>query len=330
MIRVAMLSFWHVHAGGYARQAEQHPDTTITACWDEDPDRGKKQADALGVPFEASLDAVLARDDVDAVVVDAPTNQHPEVIGAAARAGKHIFTEKVLALRTRECQELLAEVERAGVTLFVSLPRLSEPVTQAIRSILAEGHIGEVTEVRTRMAHNGSVGEGWLPPHFYDAEQCGGGAMIDLGCHPMYLARLFLGGLPSSVSASYGHVTGRAVEDNAVAVLRYPSGALGIVETGFVTKYSPFSIEVHGTTGSLLYGTPENTLLARSPAYDNGEKWVEVSVPKPLPSPFEQWVTHIQDGTVPTENHELAFDLTRLMEAANHSVAIDAPVRLES
>lgn len=325
-----MLSFWHVHAGGYARQAEQHPDTTITACWDEDPERGAAHADTLGVPFEPSLEAVLARDDVDAVIVDAPTNRHPEVIGAAARAGKHIFTEKVLALRTRECQELLAEVERAGVTLFVSLPRLYEGVTREIRYIIAEGRLGEVTEVRTRLAHNGAVGDGWLPAHFYDAEQCGGGAMIDLGCHPMYLARVFLGGLPDSVSASYGRVTGRAVEDNAVAVLRCPNGALGVVETGFVTKYSPFSIEVHGTEGSVLYGTHGNALLVRSPAYENGDKWVEMPLPEALPTPFEQWVTHVQDGTEPTENLQLAFDLTRLMEAANHSVAVDAPVRLEN
>lgn len=329
MIRVAMLSFWHVHAGGYARNAAQHPDTTITAVWDEVPERGKAEADKLGVPFHESLDEVLARPDVDAVIVDAPTNRHPEVIGAAARAGKHIFTEKVLALTTRECEEILAEVERAGVVLTLSLPRLYDGYTQAIRTVLAEGSLGELTLVRVRLSHGGSVGEGWLPKHFYNAEQCGGGALVDLGAHPMYLTRLFFGGLPDSVNANYGYVTGRGVEDNAVAVLRYPNGALGIVEAGFVNNHSPFTIEVHGTHGSLLYGTPDSTLLVRSPAYANGEKWTEVTVPEPLPSAFQQWITHIQEGTKATENVELGVDLTRLMEAANHSVAIDAPVRLQ-
>ncbi|MEQ4207194.1 Gfo/Idh/MocA family oxidoreductase [Actinopolymorpha sp. B9G3] len=330
MLRLAMLSFWHVHAGGYARQAQQHPDTTLTAAWDEEPDRGRAEAEKLGIPFHDDLHELLARDDVDGVIIDTPTNIHPEVIGAAARAGKHIFTEKVLALTVRECNEILAEVDKAGVTLMLSLPRLYDGYTQAVTEVLEAGHLGDLAVVRTRLSHGGAVGEGWLPAHFYDPEQCGGGALIDLGCHPMYLARLFLGRLPESVSASYGHVTGRAVEDNAVATLRYPDGALAVVEAGFATTYSPFSIEIHGTLGSLLYGTPEDKLLVRSPGHDDGKSWVELPIPERQPSAFEQWVTHIGNGSKPTANVEIGLDLTRLMEAANHSVAIDAPVRIDS
>jgi predicted dehydrogenase len=54
------------------------------------------------------------------------------------------------------------------------------------------------------------------------------------------------------------------VEDNAVALLHYPNGAIGVAEAGFVNPHSPFTIEVHGTQGSLLYGTPEPRLLVRS------------------------------------------------------------------
>ena len=325
-----MLSFWHVHAGGYARQAQQHPGTTLVAAWDEDPDRGRAEADKLGVQFHEDLGELLARSDVDGVIVDTPTNIHPEVISAAARAGKHIFTEKVLALTVRECNEIMSEVDKAGVTLVLSLPRLYDDYTQSINEVLATGELGELTLVRTRLSHGGAVGEGWLPEHFYDADQCGGGALIDLGCHPMYLARLFYGRLPESVSASYGHITGRAVEDNAVAILRYPSGAIGVVEAGFANTYSPFTIEIHGTLGSLLYGTPEDKLLVRSPAREGGASWVELPIAERKPSAFDQWVTHIVDGTKPSENVEIGLDLTRLMEAANHSVAIDAPVRIDS
>jgi len=328
MIRIAMLSFWHVHADGYAREAERHPRTRITACWDEEPERGRAKAEKLGVAFHESLDEVLARDDVDAVIVDAPTNRHLEVIGAAARAGKHIFSEKVLALTTEECDRILTDVERAGVVLMLSLPRLYHGYTRAIRSVLDEGRLGDVTLVRTRLSHGGALGDAWLPAHFFDPEQCGGGAMVDLGCHPMYLARLFLGGMPESLTASYGYVTGRAVDDNAVVVLRYPHGAVGVVEAGFVNQHSPFSIEIHGTQGSLLYGTPDDALLVRAPAYDEGRSWVRLDLPEPLPSAFEQWVDHIENGTKATENIELGLDLTRLMEAANRSAAVDAPVRL--
>ncbi len=336
MIRLAILSFWHVHAKDYARQAAGHPDTEIAAVWDEDPGRGREAASQWGCPFEESLPALLARDDIDAVVVVTPTSRHRDVMISAAEAGKHIFTEKVLAPTLREANEILATVERAGVKLTVSLPRLNNGHTQAIQKILAEGQLGDLTEVRTRLSHSGAIRtvenpSGWLPDRFYNAEQCAGGAMIDLGCHPMYLTSLFLG-LPESVSARYGYFTGREVEDNAVAVLSYPSGALGIVEAGFVNRFSPFTIELHGTEGSLLYGTPENIFQLRSSRVPGtAAQWLTIpDLPTTLPSSFDQWVTHIQAGTTATENIRVALDLTRLMEAANSSARTGKNVSIES
>jgi predicted dehydrogenase len=146
----------------------------------------------------------------------------------------------------------------------------------------------------------------------------------------MYLTRLFLG-LPESVSASYGYITGRAVEDNAVVLLRYGHGAIGIVEAGFVNRFSPFTIEIHGTEGSLFYGTPHATLQLRCSSIDGGAQWhVQESLPPDRPSAFDQWVTHIQQGTTADENIQTAVDLSALMEAANLSVASNAPVRLDT
>jgi len=275
------------------------------------------------------VDVVGAASDVDAVVVTTPTNAHRDVIVAAAQAGKHIFTEKVLALTPAECREILDAVEHSGVKLTVSLPRLVDGYTLAIRDVLAQGQLGEVTLARTRLSHDGAVGRQWLPAQFFDAEEAGGGALIDLGCHPMYLTRTFLGGMPDTVAATYGRVTGRAVEDNAVALLGYANGSLGVVEAGFVNRYSPFTIEVHGTEGSLLYGTPEARLLIRSSPRGGDDAWAEVPVPASAPSPFDQWVGHIEQGTTATENIALAVELTTLMDAANRSAATGETIRLE-
>jgi 1,5-anhydro-D-fructose reductase (1,5-anhydro-D-mannitol-forming) len=330
MIRIGMVSYWHVHAWDYTKQVQAHPDTEVAAVWDEIPERGKAAAAKQGVPFYENLDELLARDDIQAVVIDAPTNIHREVMVAAAKAGKHIFTEKVVAATLADVNAILAAVDAAGVKLTVSLPRLNAGYTKAIQALIADGAVGEVTLVRARLSHNGALPndhskDGWLPPHFYSLEQCGGGALIDLGCHPMYLTQLFLGALPTSISATFGYVTGRAVEDNAVATLTGPNGAVGIVEAGFVNPCSPFTIEVHGTGGTLLYGTPEATLLLRK-ASDSA--WGEVEVPADVPSAFEQWVGHIQQGTTATENIQAALDLTKLMEAANLSAASGAKVTI--
>lgn len=334
MIRVAMLSFWHVHAKDYARQAELNPHTQIVAIWDEEPERGRQKAGEYGVPFYEDLQELLANPDIDAVIVDTPTTMHPEIMIAAAKAGKHIFTEKVVATTTKECNEILSAVTAAQVKLTVSLPRASTGFTDAILRSIREGYLGMVTTVRIRLAHNGALPtekhpNGSLPSYFFDLAQCGGGALMDLGCHPMYLTRLFLG-LPESVSASFGYITGREVEDSAVAILRYPSGLLGIVEAGFVNSYSQFDIELQGTEGSMKCSRTDNTLYIRSSKL-GGEAtgWKVISeFRENIPTPFEQWVSHIQHGTTATENIGLALDLTRLMEASTISARTGAAVQL--
>ena len=333
MIRVAMMSYWHVHERDYTREAQQHPDVEIAAVWDEMPERGQAEAARLGVPFYAQLSDLLSQAAIDGVVIGTPTTMHREMMLAAARAHKHIFTEKVLATTVLECQEILAAVQEHGVKLTVSLPRLNFWYTQAIQRILERNLLGTLTQVRVRLSHNGAIAtpenpHGWLPAHFFNLAQCGGGAMIDLGCHPMYLTRLFLG-MPESLSASYGYVTGREVEDNAVVTLRYPNGALGVVEAGLVNRHSPFTIEVHGSEGSLSYSQVDDRLLVRSSLVENGQQWLTwPDRPAELLSAFKQWVTHIQQDTVASANIAMALDLTQLMEAANQSAATNAIVHV--
>jgi predicted dehydrogenase len=317
MIRVAMLSFWHVHARDYLRQATNNPGTEVVAVWDEEPDRGKAKAAEIGVEFVPDLDTLLARDDVDAVINDVPTNIHRDVLVKAARAGKHIFSEKVLAATLAEANEILAAVDEAGVVLTLSLPRLYHAYTQTVDEVLASGRLGQLTLARVRLSHGGALAN-WLPDHFYVKEQTLGGALIDLGCHPMYLTAKFLGGLPDTVSATFGHVTGREVEDSAVAVLSYPNGAIGVAEAGFVNKMNPFEIEIHGTEGSLFFGTPEAKLRVRA-AGDDG--FVEVPIGDPLPMAFDQWVEAVENGGKTEENVAHGLSLTKLMDAASRSAA---------
>jgi 1,5-anhydro-D-fructose reductase (1,5-anhydro-D-mannitol-forming) len=328
MIKVAILSFWHVHAKDYAKDANEHPDTEVVAIWDELPERGRQEAAKRGVAFYESIEELLANPDIHGVIVVTPTNKHRDVMVAAAKAGKHIFTEKVIAATLKETNEIIAAVEQNKVKLTVSLPRLNARTTLAIQAVLEQGMLGELTLVRVRISHNGGTA-GWLPDHFYNLEQCGGGAMIDLGCHPMYLTRLFMG-LPETVSGHYGYVLGKEVEDNAVTILNYKNGGIGVVEAGIVNAHSPFTMEIHGTEGSLLYGTPEDKILIKtnkSPAYS--DEWTEITeLPPGHRTAFEQWVQHIQNDTTADENIRMAVDLTRLMEASNRSNHTKRPVHM--
>ncbi|HUT32885.1 MAG TPA: Gfo/Idh/MocA family oxidoreductase [Planctomycetota bacterium] len=319
VLRVAMLSGWHVHAKGYANTVNSFPDAKVTVVWDEEPARGKAWAEELKVPFEADLRKCCERDDVDGVVVDAPTSMHPGVMIAAAKAGKHIFTEKVMALTVKDCDRISAAVRKAGVRFCISMPQRTSATSLFAKSVLDEGLLGDVTVLRVRVAHNGASA-GWLPPHFYVPETCGGGAMMDLGAHPMYLARWILG-KPSRIVSTFNDRTGHVVEDNSVCLIEFESKAIAVVETSFVSSHSPGMLELYGTEGSLLIGGPEGRVQLRSNKVASSVPgWVApAELPKPLPAPLRQWVSGILEGAPIHFGLEDGTQLTELMEAAYRS-----------
>lgn len=319
MLRVAMLSGWHVHAKGYAKELQALEGVNITAVWDEDVKRGQKWAEDLRADFEADLNVLLSRSDVDAVCINTPTNMHKEVIVAAAKAGKHIFTEKVLALTVEDCLEIEDAVKESGVKFCISFPHRTLPANLFAKKVSDEKLIGDITLLRVRNAHNGSVAN-WLPEHFYDPTACGGGAMMDLGAHPMYLSRWILGE-PAQITSIFNNYTDRPVEDNAVSIIEFKNKAVAIVETGFVSTNSPFSLELYGTEGSLFVGGPENKVQFMSNKVNNTiPGWTAPSkLPVALPKPIEQWVKGILYNGEIHFGLEEGIQLTELMEAAYKS-----------
>jgi predicted dehydrogenase len=318
MINVALLSKWHVHAEDYAKQAEKNEDLSIQMVWDEDEKRGKEWAERLGVPFEKDLKEVLSNPSIDAVIVNTPTNMHKEVIIAAAKQKKHIFTEKVLALTTQECDEIYEVIEETNVQLMVSLPRLIEPYYLYAQEVLNKGLLGTITGIRCRLAHNGAVPSedqpnGWLPAHFFNREQCGGGALVDLGAHPIYLTNR-LGGKVKALTARFQHMYGHEVEDNAVVLVEYESGALGTIETGFLSSGSPFELQLYGKEGTLLI--QDDQIRLRSNKIQEKRWIVPEALPEPLKSPMEQWVGAIKGEAEPSITNEDVRNLTLINEVS--------------
>lgn len=319
-LRVAVLSFWHVHAGDYARSTVQHPDTELVAVWDDDAARGTEGAEQFGVPFEPDLDALLGRDDIDAVTVTTETSVHRDVMIRAAAAGKHVFTEKLLAPTVAEAEEIIAACDANGVKLVVSLPRLYHGYTQVVRQVIADGRLGDLTYGRVRLSHDGAVRD-WLPERFYDPQPAIGGALTDLGCHPVYLTQLFLGSDPDTVQATYRSVTDRTVEDNASVTVGYGNGAIGVIEAGFASP-SGFSIEIYGTKGALRYHDSDDVVRVSV-----GRDHEDLEIPDDLAGAYPQWVSHIADGSRADDNLAAAVELTRLVVAANEAAATGTTVR---
>jgi len=315
MLQVAMLSKWHVHAEGYAQQLIASGKVNIAAVWDDDAERGQQWANSLNAVFYADLDELLARKDIDAVVCDAPTTMHKDVMVKAAKAGKHIFTEKALCPTVAECLEVKEAIEESGVTFVISYPQRGYPAVQFAKDMLKKDMFGKITLVRIRNAHNGVSG-GWLPDYWFEKKDAAGGAMMDLGCHPMYLLAYFLG-KPKRVTGMFTAPYGKPVDENAVAIAEFNDGALGIAETGFISYNSPLIVEIHGTEGSMIaQGNDVQFSSAKLNGIVNG--FIKPSLPEEKPSPLMQFVDAVIAGTGSPEDLGIddAIALTELLENA--------------
>ena len=315
MLRVAMLSKWHVHAAGYAIDIMSTGKAEIVAVWDENIQRGKDWAQNLNVDFEADLDTLLARKDIDAVICCTPTTMHDEVLVKAANAGKHIFTEKALSTTVEGCKRISDAVKTNGVTFTISYPQLFNKSTKFIKSYIDSGKLGTVTTVRIRNAHSG-VSNGWLPEYWFEEKDAGGGAMMDLGCHPMYqLAALC--GKPKRISALFNSPLGSKVDENAVSIIEFENGIIGISETGFDSFSSPHRIEVYGTEGTIIEQDWKLSIRTRESS-ETCEGFYEPKAEDNDASPIEKFINACIDGTGTPDGLDLdaAIALTQLLENA--------------
>ena len=310
-----MLSKWHVHAEGYARDLLATGKAEITCIWDEKPERGKEWAERLGVDFEADIDKLLARADVDAVCCNTPTTMHTEVLIKAAKAGKHIFTEKTLACTVKECEEIVRTIEENGVKFVISMPHKAWPVVKFAKERIADGDFGTVTNVRIRNAHDGVSGK-WLPDYWFVKEDCAGGAMMDLGCHPMYLLS-YICGMPRKITGIANSVMGTPVDENAVSVIEFENGAIGVSETSFLAYSSPYTIEVHGTDGILLSQGGKIQYKTKATAKLVKDFITPDRLPEASENPINAFVNACVDGKEIPEEYgtKSAVDLARLLEA---------------
>lgn len=196
------------------------------------------------------LATAINHPDTDVVIVALPNHLHEEAVGLAAAAGKAVLCTKPLGRTADEARRMLETVERAGVFGGYLEDLCYTPKTlKAIRSAQA-GAIGDVTWVRSREAHPG--------PHsawFWDGRLTGGGAIIDLGCHCIEIVRSFVGkgNRPVDVLCHTDTLVHPiADEDNALALIRFESGAVGQFEVSWTFRGGmDLRDEVAGTGGTI-------------------------------------------------------------------------------
>ncbi len=310
MRKIAVCGVWHVHAGDYTKTAMANGE--VVGVWDENTDKKNEFCKNFGLKAFDSLDELLASD-ADGVIVCASTDTHADIMVKITDAKKDIFTEKVLALTNEDCDRVAEAVERNQVKFVISLVHKYNPGPRTVKNVVDSGELGKIGHVRFRNCHNGSTAN-WLPKHFYSQQECGGGAMIDLGAHGMYLIDWILG-MPETYKSVFTNactnedanaLNSDKVEDNAITVMGYANGAIAVNETGFVSGGSPMIFEVDGEKGYVRFS--ENKVFKRV----NGQN-VEVPMLNGVPSPLMQFLTENYLGGCGMDE---AKKLTRMMVEA--------------
>ncbi len=237
----------------HARAVAGLPNAHLVAVTDLDQGKAKALAGSSGAAWEADLGALLARPDIDVVSVCVPSGLHAEVGVQAAQAGKHLVIEKPIDVTVAAADRLLGAAAAAGVGLTVISQHRFDAGVRRLRELTESGRLGRLTLGEAAVKWYRSQG-------YYDSGDWrgtwaldGGGALMNQGVHYLDLLCWIMGPVAevTALCATQAHEI--EVEDVALALLRFTSGAVGLVQAATaVYPGFPERLEVSGTGGSVV------------------------------------------------------------------------------
>jgi predicted dehydrogenase len=239
----------------------------LVAIADVDFDKASAlAASSAGRPYP-SLTAALAAEEIDVVVVCTPTGLHGEVAIEALEAGKHVIIEKPAEVTVARTDEIIRARQKAGTLVTVISQHRFDPSTEQTLAAIAAGEFGRVTSGIAWM-------DWWRGESYYDSsgwrgtwELDGGGALMNQGVHTVDLLIAALG-RPVEVFAYTGTLAHERieVEDVAAGVVRFESGALGVLHAT-TAAYPGLSarLQVHGDRGSAVIDNDELAFFHATP-----------------------------------------------------------------
>ena len=200
--------------------------------------------------WTTDLEEAIAHPETDTVVIGLPNQLHEEAVELCATHGKAVLCTKPLARSADEAKRMLDTAERAGIFAGYLEDLVYTPKTLKALELVRAGAIGDVTWARSRETHPG--------PHsawFWDAAQAGGGPIVDLGCHCIEIVRNFIGKENRPVDVMcWADTLVHPIEgeDNAIALIRFESGAVGQFEVSWTFRGGmDLRDEVAGTEGTI-------------------------------------------------------------------------------
>lgn len=331
----------------YCQNAQRLDAFEVVACADLLVERARERAAEFGIPKAYSVDELLADPDVEIVLNLTIPAAHAEVALRALDAGKHVYSEKPLAVTREDGRRIVARGRERGLRVGCAPDTFLGAGLQTCREIMDAGTIGEPVAATAFMLGHGP--EGWHPdPDFY--YQIGGGPMYDMG--PYYLTALcaMLGPVrrvTGSTRISFPERTigsepkrGQTITVNTpthvAGIMDFAGGPIGTILTSFdVWGANVPRIEIHGSEGSLSVPDP-NTFRGPVRLLRAGSKeWEEVPVTRAYSENSRgigvaDMAAAIRSGRPHRANGDLAYHVLDLMHAFHDASDAGAHIAVES
>lgn len=258
-IRFAITGSGYIGAE-FARIVDGLPNAELVAVHSGSGAGARRVADQLGCEVAATLEELVARDDVDAVIVATPNNLHREPVTLAARHGKHVFCEKPFALSVADCDAMLAACDDAGVRLMLGHTMHFFSGMQRAKEWIDAGVIG-----RPLVAH--AERTGWEEPReqlSWKKQQDTSGGHLFHHIHEIDLLLWCIGDV-AAVRAVGGNLAhqgeGHGDEDDVILLtLEFADGAFGTMQYGSGFRWGEHHVKINGAEGAILIDVKTATL----------------------------------------------------------------------
>ena len=230
------------------------PNARIVAAADFVAEKVKTFAEKHNCESHSDYNEMLPRGDIDIVCVCTPSGAHLEPAVAAANAGKHIICEKPIEVTLERADAIINACDQNKVKLCPIFPIRFTEIFRAAKRAVDEGRFGRITL-------GDSYGKWWRSQDYYDSSGWrgtwkldGGGACMNQGIHGIDMIQCLMGPVDTIVAYTDCLAHERVeVEDTAVAIVRYKSGAMGVIECATsVNPALPRKIEIHGDKGTII------------------------------------------------------------------------------
>lgn len=321
-----------------------HPETEVVGFVDRDIGlRDHLASQGLSAPLYPSIDALFSAATPDAVFVCTPTHTHLSVVRECIGRRVHLFVEKPLATTVTDAEAILRLATEARVIHAAGYVYAHLPIVQAAHDLLTRGVLGEILSFNSHAYISEVFGpkQGW----FFQRELSGGGVVMNMTSHLLFILGWFFGPIRRVVAATHAHAS--TVDDSAQALLTFVSGVTGLIDTSWSmpgTQMLDYGMTVNGRRGTLVLCRDRILLHLLTPVEGLNAGWNEIHASDlPADTAFDisphiggeafyrqlqTFVDACRTGTLPFCSLEEGCNTQRMVDAIYSSAASGAPVEV--